>query len=59
MNKINEFLDINLVATEGLNANLKTNEEILFSLNKSSILMEKVNRNLLRSTIDRQIKLDN
>ena len=58
MNKVNKFLDINLVATEGLNANLKTNEEILLSLNKSSTLMEKVNRNLLRSTIDRQIKLD-
>jgi len=58
MNKVNKFLDVNLVTTEGLNANLKTNEEILLSLNKSSTLMEKVNRNLLRSTVDRQIKLD-
>lgn len=58
MNKVNKFLDVNLVTTEGLNANLKINEEILLSLNKSSTLMEKVNRNLLRSTIDRQIKLD-
>lgn len=58
MNKVNKFLDVNLVTTEGLNANLKTNEEILLSLNKSSALMEKVNRNLLRSTVDRQIKLD-
>ena len=58
MNKVNKFLDVNLVTTEGLNANLKTNEEILLSLNKSCTLMEKVNRNLLRSTVDRQIKLD-
>lgn len=58
MNKVNKFLDVNLVTTEGLNANLKINEEILLSLNKSSTLMEKVNRNLLRSTVDRQIKLD-
>lgn len=58
MNKVNKFLDVSLVTTEGLNANLKTNEEILLSLNKSCTLMEKVNRNLLRSTVDRQIKLD-
>ena len=58
INKIDGFLEVNLSATERLNSNLKTNEEILLSLNNSSTLMEKVNRNLLRSTIDRQIKLD-
>lgn len=58
INKIEAFLDANLSASKSLDDNLKTNEDILLSLKKSYTLMEKVNRNLLRSTIDRQINLD-
>lgn len=57
MSKISNFLQENLDTSRNLNENLITSDKIIQSLDKNFMLTEKVNRNLLRLTIDRQIKL--
>lgn len=58
MSKVNDFLQENLDISQNLNNNLITSDKILQSLEKNFTLTEKVNRNLLRLSVDRQIKLD-
>lgn len=58
MSKISNFLQENLDTSRNLNENLITSDRIIQSLDKNFTLTEKVNRNLLRLTVDRQIKLD-
>lgn len=58
MSKVNTFLQDNLDISQSLNNNLVTSDKILQSLDKNFTLTEKVNRNLLRLSVDRQIKLD-
>ncbi|MBI0426199.1 hypothetical protein [Psychrobacter sp. NG27] len=58
MSKISNFLQDNLDTSRNLNENLITSDRIIQSLDKNFTLTEKVNRNLLRLTVDRQIKLD-
>lgn len=57
MSKVSNFLQENLDTSRNLNENLITSDKIIQSLDKNFMLTEKVNRNLLRLTIDRQIKL--
>lgn len=57
MSKVSNFLQENLDTSRNLNENLITSDRIIQSLDKNFTLTEKVNRNLLRLTIDRQIKL--
>lgn len=58
MSNVSNFLQESLDNSRNLNDNLVTNDKILQSLDKNFTLTEKVNRNLLRLSVDRQIKLD-
>lgn len=58
MSNVSNFLQESLDNSRNLNDNLITSDKILQSLDKNFTLTEKVNRNLLRLSVDRQIKLD-
>lgn len=58
LSMVEAFLQENIGVSQGLRDNLTTKEKLLKSLDDNFKIMQKMNSNLLRINIERQVKLD-